>query len=517
MATDTKEKQEIKETTLENTKLSTVKLDWKEGKTQECMKHKNTSRSRGRKIVTALAATSAVASSAFGQTTNATAVDPLAAFKTDKGLISLTKAAPEMTAVSDYSGDFRHRATLLGDPGGWRNRLYDDGFTVDAQLTQVGQGVVSGGSAAGNGHWQYNGLFEANATMDTAKAGLWSGGLFVLTEQTSFGHPLQNQAGNLSPINATALWPKAYQDSSVLMEYYLAQALPLNTVAIIGRIDPSNFLDQNSFSCSSDNQFLNVSMNSNPLFGRFLTYSTYAALFMTKATENLTVAYGAWTPNTAPGDYGGDWNDVGVGLIPILKYQAFNHPGMIQVIAAYTTKDAVDVDNPRFLPGVITGNPPTKSDNWIVEVSGEQYFWEPQGASVPEADGGRKEDFHVPTQAFASTRPGMGIFYRFSCTPENRSAYDTYVSGGIGGRGVIPGRPYDRFGVGSYWLKQSSDFSSQPGIPLVLGDEVGVEAFYNFAITPALQLSFDVQWIPNPGKQSSDDAVILGTRLNMRF
>jgi carbohydrate-selective porin OprB len=51
----------------------------------------------------------------------------------------------------------------------------------------------------------------------------------------------------------------------------------------------------------------------------------------------------------------------------------------------------------------------------------------------------------------------------------------------------------------------------------VLGDEVGVEAFYNFAITPALQLSFDVQWIPNPGKQSSDDAVILGTRLNMRF
>jgi len=90
MATDTKEKQEIKETTLENTKLSTVKLDWKEGKTQECMKHKNTSRSRGRKIVTALAATSAVASAALGQVTNEAAADPMAAFKTDKGLISLT-------------------------------------------------------------------------------------------------------------------------------------------------------------------------------------------------------------------------------------------------------------------------------------------------------------------------------------------------------------------------------------------------------------------------------------------
>ena len=137
MATDTKEKQQIKETTLKNTKLSTVKLDWKEGKTQECMKHKNTSRSRGRKIVTALAATSAVASAALGQVTNEAAADPMAAFKTDKGLISLTKAAPELTPVSDYTGEFWSRATLLGDPGNWRTRAYDSGLTLDAQLTQV--------------------------------------------------------------------------------------------------------------------------------------------------------------------------------------------------------------------------------------------------------------------------------------------------------------------------------------------------------------------------------------------
>ena len=115
------------------------------------MKHKNTSRSRGRKIVTALAATSAVASAAFGQATNAPAADPMAAFKTDKGLISLTKAAPELTPVSDYTGEFWSRATLLGDPGNWRTRAYDSGLTLDAQLTQVFQGVVSGGSAQGSG------------------------------------------------------------------------------------------------------------------------------------------------------------------------------------------------------------------------------------------------------------------------------------------------------------------------------------------------------------------------------
>jgi porin len=483
-------------------------------KSEKYMKHKNNAKTRWCIIVIALALTSALVSSALGQETSAPAADPMAAFKTDKGLISLTKVAPELTPVSDYTGDFWSRATLFGDPGGWRTRLYDHGLTLDGQLTQVYQGVTSGGSTNGKGHGQYNGLFEANLTLDTAKAGLWSGGLFLLTEQTSFGTPLQTQAGNLSPINATALWPKAYDDSSVLMEYLLVQALPLNTVALVGRLDPSKYLDQNSFACNSDKQFLNVSMNSNPLFGRFLTYSVYAAIFMTKVTEDFTLAYGAWTPNSQPAHYGGDWNDYGAAIYPMFKYKAFKHPGMVQVIAAYTSKNAVDVDNPRFVPGAITGNPPTKSDNWIVELSGEQYFWEPEGALVPQAEGGRKEDFHVPTKDFVQDRPGLGIFYRFSSTPKDRSAYDIYLSGGVGGRGVIPGRPHDRLGVGSYWLKESSDLSKQPGN--LLRDEVGVEAFYNFAITPYLQLSLDAQWI-SPGIRSSDDALVLGTRLNIRF
>jgi len=444
------------------------------------------------------------------------AADPMAAFRTDKGLISLTKVAPELTPVSDYAGDFWTRSTLFGDLGGLRTRLYDHGITLDAQLTQVYQGVTSGGSAKGKGHGQYNGLFEANLTLDTAKAGLWSGGLFIFTEQTSFDHSLKSEPGSLSPVNQTALWPKSHKDSSELMEYFLMQALPFNTVAMVGRLDPSNYLDLNSFACNSDNQFLNVSMNSNPLFGRFLTYSTYAALFMTKVTEDFTLAYGAWTANSQPGDYGGDWNDYGAAIYPIFKYKAFNHPGMVQVIAAYSSKNAVDVDNPRFVPGVIAGNPPTKSNNWIVELSGEQYFWEPEGASVPRAKGGRKEDFNVPTKDFVQDRPGLGIFYRFSSTPKDRSAYDIYLSGGVGGRGVIPGRPYDRFGVGAYWLEESSDLKKQPIVATALQDEVGGEAFYNFAITPYLQLSLDAQWI-SPGIRSSDNAVVLATRLNIRF
>lgn len=465
-------------------------------------------------IIGAVAVISLAASSAFAQPSGGPSADPMAAYKTEKGLVSLTKAAPELTPVSEYDGDFWSRSTMFDDPDGLRSSLYNDGFTLDAQLTQVFQGVVSGGGKNGKGQGSYNGLFESNLTVDTAKAGLWSGGLFMFTEQTGFGDPLTNEPGGLSPVNATALWPKANETSSELMEYHLIQALPLNTLLIIGRIDPSNYLDQNSFSCTSDSQFLNVSMNSDPLFGKFLTYSTYGAIFMTKLTDELTLAYGAWTPNTAPGKYGGDWDDYGAALYPIYKYKAFDHPGMLQVIFAYSTKDSADVGNPRLLPGLVSGDLPTKNSNRIFELSGEQYFWEPEGATVARGEGGRKEEFRVATKDYAADRPGMGVFYRFSLTPEDRNAFNTYLSGGIGGRGMIPGRPYDRFGVGSYWLKESNDLDSQPGN--VVGDEVGGEVFYNLAITPFVQLSFDAQWI-SQAINSSDSAVVLGTRLNTRF
>ena len=50
----------------------------------------------------------------------------------------------------------------------------------------------------------------------------------------------------------------------------------------------------------------------------------------------------------------------------------------------------------------------------------------------------------------------------------------------------------------------------------ILEDEVGFEAFYNFAITPAVQLSADVQWV-NSGIQNNDNVVVVGTRLFVRF
>jgi hypothetical protein len=62
--------------------------------------------------------------------------------------------AQDTTPKDPYSGDLLTRSTLTGDWGGLRNEWAAKGVTIDLNVTQVGQGVVSGGKSSA---WQYAG------------------------------------------------------------------------------------------------------------------------------------------------------------------------------------------------------------------------------------------------------------------------------------------------------------------------------------------------------------------------
>ena len=49
-----------------------------------------------------------------------------------------------------------------------------------------------------------------------------------------------------------------------------------------------------------------------------------------------------------------------------------------------------------------------------------------------------------------------------------------------------------------------------------LGDEQGVEAFYNFAVTPAFMITADLQ-VTDSAKEGIGTAVIGGVRATLRF
>ena len=432
----------------------------------------------------------------------------------DNGLISLTKLAPTITRVSDYSGDIWNRNTMFGDFGGTRSDWYDKGFSLDMQLTQVLQGVASGGSAAGNGNAAYNGLLEINAYLDTAKLGWWSGGLFAASLQTSWGNPLSSEVGNISPVNMTPFWPVPFDNTTRVTEYYLTQGLPHEMSLIVGRIDATNFLDTNKYANIPESQFLNASLNNDLLWGNLLTFSTYAALLVTPVNENFAVATGVWTPGTQPDDYGGDWNDVAAVINPIFSYHIGGMAGKAQVTYAYSTKDTAPFDNPRVAPNAFSDiisdkeGISSRSGNWLVTFNLEQHLWTPQGL---------KENYASGAEDFDNNPPGVGLFYRFGYMPENRNSFNMTMSGGLGARGIIPGRPNDRMGIGAYAMFASNDFKDASLLlDALLQDEVGLEAYYNLAVTPWMQISADVQWV-HQGLSTSKNAVVLGSRLNLRF
>ena len=100
---------------------------------------------------------------------------------------------------------------------------------------------------------------------------------------------------------------------------------------------------------------------------------------------------------------------------------------------------------------------------------------------------------------------------------------------GLGGKGLVPGRPRDTFGIGWARTQFSDDFVPflRERLNLGLSKEDAVEMYYNFSITPAINATLDLQ-IVDPALRKTlnkagdrleniDTAVIAGLRIYARF
>ena len=91
--------------------------------------------------------------------------------------------------------------------------------------------------------------------------------------------------------------------------------------------------------------------------------------------------------------------------------------------------------------------------------------------------------------------------------------------------GLMDSRPYDSFGVGFFYNGLSNDVKNSI-TRLTQGtssaaDEQGVELFYDFAITPAVQLNVSYQHIWNPliakVAQDQNHANVVLARLSIAY
>lgn len=146
---------------------------------------------------------------------------------------------------------------------------------------------------------------------------------------------------------------------------------------------------------------------------------------------------------------------------------------------------------------------PLKHDTWNAFWNAWQYL------SVEE-----RSDKPIDLSDGRADRQGVGFFARLGTADNDTNPVDFMASGGFGGRGIFQGRDEDTWGIGC----SVAHLREQAFLTGTLLDDRGnrYEAYYCFALTPGLFLTFDAQ-IVDAILANVDAATIFGLRPRARF
>jgi porin len=282
--------------------------------------------------------------------------------------------------------------------------------------------------------------------------------------------------------------------------------------------------------------FLNTGLNL-PLALAMVPLSAYGAGALYLPSHDVTLAAMVLDANgTIMDDDIGDAFEDGVMALGSadLKVKPYGLPGHQNLTLAWSNKDRTSlIQDPanvgRLLlesrfpllgePGPVLieifdklGIPPTaeplnqEDETWAAVYSFEQFVWQPAG----------------------DPRRGVGMFFSAGLSDGKANPIKYSYSLGLVGKGVVPGRPRDDFGIGWARTEFSDDFVPflRDTFDLGLDHEDAVEMYYNAAVTPWLSISPSLQIIsPALNKaldssgnfQNLDTTYLAGVRVGIRF
>ena len=455
---------------------------------------------------------------------------------------ALLAALPDLCVAQPYDvpptwgGNFWDRPRLTGSWWGLRDELGKKGVVLDADILLSPQGVMSGGKDTG---WNFWGNADYTLNIDTGKLGLWPGGFFKFYGDSSFGESVQGRTGAIVPVNTFLLLPNIDQEpASALMNATFTQFLSPKFGLFAGKVFTLDGF-KGEFTGDIRNQFMYTAL-AFPMAADLIVISGYGGGVVALPWEGVILTAMALDASGTPtnNDISEAFDDgamvIASGQVAIKPFGLVGHQNvggywsnktrisLVQDpsnVANFLLKERFPLlGNPgpilerileRFAPGLLSPVRPANRENstWSVFYGFDQYFWQPAG----------------------DPKRGIGMFFNFGAADGDTSPVKYSYATGIGGNGVIPGRPHDNFGVG--WAR--TQFSDK-FVPLLrqrfnlgLDKEDAVEMFYNAAITQWLRMSLDLQVI-NTGLQKTlssdgnslkgvDTAVVGGVRMYIRF
>jgi porin len=398
---------------------------------------------------------------------------------------AVSSPAKAQLPTPNYSGDFLTRSTFTGDWGGVRNDLAKQGMTFDLYMTQVWQGVVSGGKTH---RGEYGGRGDMTMTVDTGKLGLWNGGFLTVEVEGNWGKGVNANTGSLMPVNTSQLFPIPGSNTIGVPAFNYVQFLSPNLGVVVGKLDAFG-ADQNEFAHGKygkgDTGFMNTALNVNPVTLFTSPYSPLVAgatILPTGNPKDATISLLVLTTTGSANSAGFDnvrSDNLSLFGESRVRTDFFGMTGHQLIGGLVSSKEYNSIDQRLSLePGITFAK---KKGSWVVYYNFDQYFYEPVKGSGN----------------------GAGIFGRFGVSDGNPNFMQHFYSFGVGGKGIFAGRPDDRFGVGLYYINISNPELETPlGNFQLLRDERGIEAFYSFALTPWAHLTPNIQVIRGAQKQT---------------
>jgi porin len=406
-----------------------------------------------------------------------------------------------------------YESKLLGSWGGLRDEMAEIGLSLDLNVTQVLQSNTHGGATTRNGV-RYSGSADLTLMLDTSKAGLWDGGTVILNAEPKWGDGINEKVGSLLPVNLDASKPLAGEGCVMtLSEYFIWQeVIPAKLYVWAGKLDASRAFDMNVFANDERTQFMNLAFRNNLMLIPFSPYTSLCAGFMIKPTEDLTLTTAVVDTDGRPNTTGfetafhGDAERFSVAHEWSIKVNPLGLPGNQRVGFAWSpaefdkvspvspfkemTPMLIDLLGMKTVNKIAPFLPYEQSkDNVMIYYNFDQYVY------------AEEED---PTQ-------GVGMFGRFGWARQDVNPVAHFYSLGLGGKGIVPNRDKDTFGVGYYFADLSND------LPSGFHSEQGIECYYNIEVTPWMHITPDVQVVVDPGGgiENNDVAVVCGVRVQM--
>jgi porin len=446
--------------------------------------------------------------------------------------IALPLHATPTALPETWGGDLASRPRLTGNWGGLRDDMAKKGVTFDLDFYWMPQTITSGGKNDNSGDWSN---VIATLNLDTGKAGLWPGGHFKIQTVTSFGDSLMRDSGAMIPANLAWILPTVEPDTG-LQEFTYTQFFSRQFGVFLGKINsiaPTNVLHGDYTT-----GFLNTGLNL-PLALAMVPLSAYGAGALYLPSHDVTLAGMVLDANGTikSNDLGHAFDD-GVMVLGSadLKVKPYELPGHQNLTLAWSNKDRTSlIQDPsniarlllterfprlgdpgpilteiieKHAPGLLVPAAPLnkESQTWAAVYSFEQFVWQPAGDH---------------------TR-GIGTFFSAGISDGKANPVKYSYSLGLVGKGVVPGRVHDDFGIGWARTEFSDDFVPylRNTFDLGLNHEDAVELYYNAAVTPWLSLSPSFQIISpalNKALDSSgnfkdlDTTYIAGVRVGIRF